>query len=316
MARLIILGALALFSCGAAKKKEVAARPFMPAAEIFSFEIDATKSMLLERLKGFQEAGQIVSRRKDGSADSIGDSLFFSGLAIGTVPCGSEEKYLTALEHKLNLAGTFYRFDPLPENHKRYPVSYDGVVAVMYGLAKKWRDCPALHDRIRGIVAPFRDYVSQHGVFYAGAEVPAAYEYGLDYMPELLAHRLGLVAEPHQDRKTKAEVAVVAWVTGTIAKKAPCYRIHLATLNFLGMHYLGKDPSDNAKTLYCGATKDFGFQLADYICGRMTASAYLDAWQLNKWEYEIQRCAAYERVDGFEKEHPGLDFLLMRDIGG
>lgn len=288
-------------------------KPFIPPPEEIPESLEIVNQSLLKALPRYHERGQIVSRL-NGVPTLVGDSLFFTGMAIAVVPCNSADVYYSALEKMIRLKSTLYRFDPLPPEYIPYPVSYDGIAAVFYGFSKKFAECPNDHDRIRGIVEPFRLYLKENGIFYSPAAITAKYEFGLDYAPELLAFRLGLRdTEPHPDFKSKMEMAVNTWAFATVAKKKGCFRIHLSTLNLLSVHYLGVEPSRSAKDSYCEITKGIGFPLGDYLCQRMTAVDYLSTWIKDEWNYRLQRCK-WERVDGFGQEHAGLDFLMIRDL--
>jgi len=312
VAGLILVSVVA--ACGRDRAPESSNYQFLPAAEDLA-SLGEKPAEILRRFRSrFLEGGQVVSRRGD-VPEHLGDALIWSGVALAALSCEEGQVVEDALAAMTNRYGTFVRFSPLPAKYMGNEVSPDGVIGVTYGLASRLRRCPERRAAITAIWRQHREFVAAHGgQLYPGAQYGTLVD-GLNTPGELLAHQLDFRSSVHSDGLTALDTVVVGWAFFTVQKRVSCYRIHIGLLAWLAADVLGAPPSESAKARLCRVTDKSGQALADFVCARLSGKMFLEAYQLNQWEYAAQRCTAWESPDGQEGlETPALDYLLIHHL--
>jgi hypothetical protein len=272
------------------------------------FDGQASYDAAVSRLMAFERDGWIVSL-KDGQPEHQGDSLLWTGIALGVLPCDKAEIFADALRSMLvDNSGYLVRYMPLPEEYMGgREVSFDGATGFYYGLAANlvrcgsadsWRDYWSLHNRRLPILHPNTP----------GVDVVPEFTVLQDY----ISHLLGQRGKPHKDRVRILEKEIELWARAVVLQRASCYRIHLGWLYLRSMESLNV-LSAKGKYKFCDATDGVGIPLIDHWCGR----SHIAEWNYveNDWEYRHQRCGAWETPDGKPGlETPGLDAVIAYSL--
>ena len=140
-------------------------------------KVDDSQSLPLfvkyqDRLLGeFLTDGFVVSKGQHGEIEDQGDSLLFTGLALGVLDCeviGSRFFLAPFDRMQDNFSGYLVRIDPLPEEYRQGNnfISRDGATGALYGLQLAKRRCPALAPKIDPILARWKDAVGNSLFLY------------------------------------------------------------------------------------------------------------------------------------------------------
>lgn len=253
------------------------------------------------KLPAFLKGGFVVSRWDSGAPEHEGDALLWTGLALGALPCESEEAKTLSVALRAMFAdkdGGIYRHPDLADK----PASLDGAIGLWWGLAERITRC--------GEADYWRDVIGNHlrWVKDDGAVVPPYF----DYVPELLCLESGWCGqEPARQALIGLQRAAVAWALAVKAKEAACYRVHLSFLSLDTVEKLGTRLDPAWRDAFCAATADMGLPTTDNFCGRGGLAAWVDNFEADKWEFRHQRCGAWEEPDGKPGLHtPGVDLLV------
>jgi hypothetical protein len=250
-------------------------------------EFDAAQ----DRALGMSDGGRIVSRTPDGALQHTGDSQMMSGLGMAFMDCAHGKVVEDALVSDAGETGGELARHP-SERHR--PATVDQALGVWAGIASRLRrGCPGVERWATvGSLKPFRGE-----------------DDGFGYLRRLLLHRLGTGSKPNALERQAFETAMSGWPAPVLAKRAACYRVHLAFRGLRTMQVLGESVSDGAKAVFCKATDGAGLTNIDHWCGRGDYAAFLAGFVPNRWEYQFQRCQAWESPDGDGDETPGIDHL-------
>lgn len=220
--------------------------------------------------------GWVVSRHQDGTIEHTGDSLLWTGMALGVLTCQGGNAPKSALTEML-AAGKLFRHPAEPTR----AVSLDGQLGFLWGVTKRHERC--------GDGAPLLQLYRPDnlGAFHVVLE-KARYD-------------LGIGPNPDPDSMRGLPTLVAGWAAAVVAKRAAAYRIHLG---WLALSVLG-DPGAGL----CAVTARAGMPLINSFCGRDSLGPWIDAFEYNRYEYALQR-AKWESEDGSGLETPGLDLLV------
>jgi len=281
----IVSGALVsiLLGCGEAPPKEA---PLSPDTDIAALKADA-ELRLLEMTEPY---GWVVSRWSDGRIEHTGDSLLWTGMAMGVLDCerGSvpEKALLDMLEET---GGYAYRH---PREAARKP-SLDGHLGLYWGIAHRVSRCPASAQVWRRALTTHKP-----------VNVNALFTKVLDSVK----FQLGLATSPKGTATLTDSIA--AWAYGVVLTKASGYRIHLGFLSLETLEATGAGLPASARSKFCSATTGATMATVDHWCGRGDLPAFIQGFQPNAWEYAPQR-ASWESPDGKPGlETPGLDLIV------
>lgn len=296
-----ILALLAgLLACGG--KEPTRPEPVDPPERVAALYAEAVDRLEREHV----ERGWVVSRRPDGSAEHVGDALIWSGVALGVLPCDRGQAIEANLIDVLSRhGGALVRFEPLGDYaHDGRHVSLDGALGLWHGLSRRL-DCPGAQARWQAALRAHAAYLEgSGGRLHPGAT--ALVPPGVDYVPALLAHRLGLRGAPRGDHLELLHTAVTAWALATVAARKACYRLHLGYLALSAVEALG---GAVRRAGFCRATAPAGIPLLDHYCDRGDLAGWIDAFEWNAWEHRHQRCAGWERPDGDGDATPAIDLI-------
>lgn len=253
---------------------------------------------LQERLLDMSEGGWVVSRQQNGDRHGEGDSLIWTGMHWATMPCDYDSPLLTAFPD-----GILYRHPTMMDK-----VSLDGLLGFYYGIASQLERC-GLSRKLIEAFEPHYQYNKRHN----GVINPKEPRHGIlslefTYLRDLIAHRLGIISKL-PDNQHEFETMIHLWSYGILIKQAACFRLHLGYLSIRTAERLG-GLSSWGKAEFCSAQSGADLPLLDHWCGHKNIVHWLEAFELNKWEYRHQRCPAWESPDGQGYERPGLDYLI------
>lgn len=263
---------------------------------IFSESLDnryieiSTRSMLMS------ENDWIVSRDSGNNVISEGDSLIWSGVFWGSMPCDFESPLLYAFAD-----GSLYRFPTLKDK-----ISMDGVLGFYFAIAANIARCGAT-EKLQSAFRPHYEFtLKNRGKLNEHASERLELEF--TYLRDLIAYHLGLRGSMPTNRD-EFETMLVLWTHAVMVKRAACYRIHLSWLALHSAELLG-GMTKKAKNDFCFASDGSDLPVIDHWCKRGNLQQWLEQFTLNIWEYRHQRCPAWENPDAHGYERPGLDFLI------
>lgn len=253
--------------------------------------------------------GFVISKEKNGTPTDHGDSLLFTGLALGVLDCKKIDMFLLALDRMQdNFSGYLVRIDPLPEEFRQGDnfISRDGATGALYGLQLAKRRCTALTEKIDHILSRWKDAVGNSLVLYpkslAGIITPSFRTFWK------VGHSIGISDLEYEN------YIVSGLVTTSLIKsnKSACYPIHLQTVQHLTFEIMGRPIFKRNKDEFCGLTKDMGLMLTDWYCGRNgdDLKLWLDNPEQSKHVYMSQRCT-WENGDADDTLSPRVDFLVL-----
>lgn len=269
----------------------------------------------------FLANGQVISKNNDGTPTDLGDSLLFSGLAIGSANCDRVKVLLTSLEKmEAHYEDYLVRFNPLPLEfaEKTDFISRDGATGVLYGLTLAKKRCPSLAQEIHTILFRWKNAVSDSFTLYPGsyaAFITPSFKTFWD-----LAHGGEMNFLKYEDLILSI-LATTLWIK---LSKSACYPIHLDTLQFLTLENLGYPILERHKAEFCSLSNGMGLMLTDWFCERNKDKilAWLHNPESSQNVYMHHRCI-WESTDGNSKISPRIDYLLLfrlitqgsRDLG-
>jgi hypothetical protein len=283
----------------AACSKEPAERTTSEPSDSTQEAFVSAEDRLVDR---FLDDGWVVSRHADGSPEHQGDSLIFTGIALGTLDCAHRHDVEWALAEGLeNLQGGLERHRSLPDK-----VSIDGALGFYFGLATM-KPCPDQVEWGHHILL-HRQFVYSHNM-RLNPEADAQLVPEFDYVLDLLASSLGVADKPDGSRARTLETEVSAWALAVKAKKSACYRVHLGWLTLRSLEALG-ELSQRGRRDFCSATEGMDIPIVDHWCGRTDLKGWLASYHEDEWGYRHQRCGSWESPDGQGLANPGLDLLV------
>lgn len=233
------------------------------------------------RALAMADNGWIVSRWDDGSMRDQGDSLLFTGLAMGAMNCADGAVPERALLKMLwDNHGKVFRHPSLPDDY-----SLDGLLGLWWGAYQRTRKCPESQDA-------WAEVLPEHAT--AVAIEP--------YFDAVLDTVRGL--EVSETNRGKLGAAVAAWAVATVSQRAAAYRLHLG---FLALDVVS---APKGKAAYCGAVKEAHMPLLEDFCGRDGLLQWVDDFQYDRYVYAHQR-AVWEPQDGqLGLSTPAIDYLI------
>lgn len=241
----------------------------------------------------------------EGEAD-IGDSLLFTGIALGSVSCEIADRLVLALERMQDVnEGYLVRFNPLPAEYKKNPVSRDGAIGALFGLVRAEKRCPELSKRIKGVKEKWKAAIGSSLFLHpnSSALITPQLQFWID-----AAYGKGMNAAKYSLFMSSALVTAQQ----IKEKKSACYPVHLETLQFLTMEVQGVKLTKEDKKNWCSITDGMGLMLTDWYCGRSSerAKAWLKYPETSQHIYMHQRCS-WESPDVGSLRSPRVDYLVL-----
>ena len=259
----------------------------------------------------FLDAGQVVSRLH-GEPYHLGDSLIWTGIAAGAMPCRLvapiEDALIANIESN---AGHVVRFRPLPDEYRGgREASLDGVLGLWSGIAKLAKRC-GIGPHWANAFEMHVTTVLESGEVYPGAANASVVPWFATVLRQLSC-RAGSGACPSSGDRLALAAAVSSWAYVVKQTQSAAYRIHLGYLALSTLEDAGADVG-RERGMFCTATLGVGMPLIDHWCGRDGLAEWLAGFQWNAQEYALQR-GPWESADGREGlETPGLDRLVALD---
>lgn len=273
-----IIFALVVTACGKADPERP---PAVPSDHVAALVEEAETRILSMS----DPVGWVVSRWvEDGRVEHTGDSVLFTGIALGASSCETGDVHEAALLAMLQeTGGTVYRH---PSQRERQP-SLDSHLGLWWGISERVERCPASRDKWASAMAHHKPL-----------NVPGVFDVVLD----ALFHKLGLAPAPSSGSLRDLEVVMAGWAHLVVATRSAGYRIHLGLLAL--------ETAGAGRDAFCGATEGAGLLTVDHFCGRDDLQAFVSGFEWNQYEYRFQR-AHWESPDGKEGlDTPGLDLRV------
>lgn len=263
----------------------------------------ATYNFIADRAvnKFVDESGFIVGR---GADPHLGDSLFFTGLAVYGLDCARGKPLSEALQHMLSVqAGGLSRHPTL-----KGQITLDGLLAAYRGIAKRVMVCGEKHLWVQPLLDHSRWLTDKRKQL-----LPFNFDLVFD---QLLAKAGGPTVNQAPIKQAALETVVEEWSGGVIATKTACYRVNLGLIALQTLQELGRTVSDGGRDALCTVTEKADIPTLDKFCGRGNLTKWLSLFMLDTWQYRHQRCPAWESPDAKGAE-AGVDFLVgYRDLHG
>lgn len=276
-----------------------------------SDDIQATYSAAVDRLKkDFIEDGWIVSRRDDGSTEHEGDSLIWTGIAMAALSCNDGQIFADRMRQMIEENnGALVRYEPLGEYAGGREISFDGATGLYYGLFQRFKRCEQDLQDWKPTWQKHLSFLKENNYrLHPNSNATVAPQF--NSIRDYISYQLGIFAEPPSSwRYRTLEGMAMTWSSAVVESKQPCFRVHLA---WLYMSFL--DDADvmleSAYDGFCYATENAQMPVIDHWCGRFDITKWVEGFEFNRWEYENQRCASYEKPDGKGLQTPGLDLIF------
>ncbi len=230
--------------------------------------------------------GWVVSRFTDGTMRDQGDSLIFTGIAMGALDCARgavpEAALIKMLDEK---HGGVYRHPTIPNEY-----TLDGLLGLWWGVQERTRRCPES-------VPTWQAHLKDHE---RAVKVEPFFSYAL----ETVMARLGLSSNPTPTERGVLGSEVGGWAVTVVEQRAAAYRLHLG---FLTLSIVN---APQGKQTYCEAVTDAKIPLIEQFCGRAGLSDWISGFAYNRYVYQFQR-GAWESPDGVDGLNtPALDLIM------
>jgi len=272
--------------CGQASDKPA---PTPPSDEqLAAFDAAADRALDMSEPRGW-----IVSRWEDGRVEHTGDSLLWTGMAMGLLDCArGDEAEAALLDMLTSNGGRAYRH---PSEAAREP-SLDGHLGLYWGIAQRVTRCPETAER-----------------WAAALEIHEPVNVGdaFDVVRVALRSRLGRGAAPSLRARDALGALVGGWAGVVRTKKAAAFRIHLGLLTLETLAAAGQPVSGSVRDAFCAASDGADMPTVDHYCGRGNLAAWVANFTYDAWEMRHQRAGAWEQPDGKPGlATPGVDLLV------
>jgi hypothetical protein len=290
--RLLILAilCLCLFACAKADDQAEPTSPSNGQRDRFTEVSDRLLEMT-------EPHGWVVSRWDDASIEHTGDSLLWTGMAMGVLDCGRGAAPEDALLAMLSeTGGRAYRH---PTEALREP-SLDGHLGLYWGIAHRAARCPESRER-------WAEALEQL--------IPVNAEEAFIVRDSILSS-LGRGTAPSLSARDAYGSSWAVLASGVRVAKAAAYRIHLGLLALESLEVSGQQVSSSVRDAFCSASNGADMPTVDAYCGRGDLAAWVEAFEFDAWEMRHQRSGAWESRDGKPGlRTPGLDLLVaMRQV--
>lgn len=269
----------------------------------------------LERrlLTEFTTNGYVTSKEENGELAEFGDSLLWTGLALGALPCDRGLVMFEALEKTAEAYdGGFVRFQPLPQEYENDPTSRDMEVGAMFGLILHLKHCQ--QKKPVQLLAKHFQFIRQQGgkLFSHGDSTKININPAFQYFLNVISHKALRLPQPLPIDAATFEGGLISNASFIAASKDNCYPVHLSTLQLITLAIAGYPASSTTKSAFCAATQSLKLPLTDWYCSRLDVAQFLDAYELNKYSYVHQRCLAWEEAT--PKNEPALDWIVLKRL--
>ncbi len=222
----------------------------------------------------------------DGGHGCLGDSLLFTGLALGAADCEHGQIYQDALTEMIHANNGILERHPTIRGS-----SLDGALGFLWGMARRYANCP---DARAATLESVRLYASNS----SGTLEP----YFSVVLRQVLAD-MGDGDSPSEHDRGMLGSEIAGWAFAVVTSESAAYRIHLG---YLGLSLVD---SPKGRVSYCAAVEKAKIPLIESFCGRPGLTEWIDGFLPNVYEFRHQR-AIWEGPDANGKQTPGVDYLV------
>lgn len=247
-----------------------------------------TYELVAARLMPLLDNGWVVTHGPDGSLHDQGDSLLFTGLALGALNCADgavPEAALVTMLHDRH--GGVYRHPTIPDEY-----SLDGLLGLWWGIARRTAKCPDTRPLWAGLIEEHAHAVTIEPFFCTALEQ--------------LSADLGHGGAPSAFERGLLGSEVAGWAASTVSQHAAAYRLHLGFLT------LSLVDAPKGKQAYCNEVAAAHMALLEHFCGRPGLAGWAADFAYDRYVYAFQR-GAWETPDAGGKTTPALDLLMALD---
>ncbi len=238
-----------------------------------------------DRLTAMLDNGWVVSRLSDGTITDQGDSLLFTGLAMGALDCQRGAVPEAALIKMLgDRHGGVYRHPSIPDDY-----SLDGLIGLWWGINHRTARCPETKSIWSAVLPAHAQAVDVEPVFRT--------------VRAQVMSNLDIGSAPSVGERGAVGSVISGWALGVVSQGAAAFRLHLGFLS------LDVVDAPKGKAAFCDIVPKANIALLEQFCGRPGLLDWAHGFAYNRYVYAFQR-GAWESADGNGKTTPGLDLLM------
>ncbi len=266
-----------LAGCGHADDKPEPSSPM---------DASVTYGAAAARLGTMLEDGWVVSRGPGGDPRDQGDSLIFTGIAMGALSCADgavPEAALVKMLREKN--GGVYRHPSIPDDY-----SLDGLLGMWWGIAGRTKRCPETKELWASLLPQHEAAVAIEPFFHTALQ-------------QVMAD-LGVGTAPTASDRGELGSVVSGWAFGVVANREAAFRLHLGFLT------LSMIDAPQSKNIFCASVPKANIALLEQFCDRAGLSAWSTAFAYNRYVYAFQRASWETETVPSGEETPGLDLLV------
>ncbi len=237
------------------------------------------------RLMPMLDNGWVVSRFAGEPRDQ-GDSLIFTGIAMGALDCtrgAIPEAALVKMLREKN--GGVYRHPSIPDDY-----SLDGLLGFWWGISRRTGRCPETRELWASLLPQHQGAISVEPFFGVALQTVMA--------------DLGVSGAPTVGERGQLGSEVAAWAIGVVSQRQAAYRLHLGFLT------LDLVDAPKGKSAFCDAVPQAKIPLLEHFCGRSGLSSWVDGFAYNRSVYAFQRADWESESVPPGVETPAIDLLV------
>lgn len=248
--------------------------------------IGTTYIAAANRLAGMLEDGWVVSRWADGTPRDRGDSLIFTGIAMGALSCADGAQPEAALAKMLrDNHGVPYRHPTIQDDY-----SLDGLLGLWWGIAGRTKRCPETKELWAALLPEHEKAVAIEPLFHTALQ-------------QVMAD-LGVAPQPSASDRGELGALVGGWAFAVVAKSHAAYRLHLGFLT------LSLIDAPHGKNVFCSSVPQAKIALLEQFCGRGGLAEWQQAFAYNRFVYAFQRASWESEQVPAGLETSGIDLLV------
>jgi hypothetical protein len=257
--------------------------------------------------------GVVVSLGHGEKQPNNRDALLHTSLTMAALPCADASRLLAGIASLELAPGRYVRYYDYPKSDQ---ISRDMIIGLVFGLAQKYRECPALRPEIKRRMSRLLSYVEKNdgslGIGPASDLTPAS---------RAAVHFAGKIIEVHEG-PTAFDRGVLIFQASTLpvavmGSGVQFYAVHLTALELLLWTWAGPNNLElrSAQWAFCNMTAGFRNALYDGLCGRPgNVEDSLRQWTYSCMVYRWQVANPWSNCKPRGEEHPGHDFLILYQL--
>lgn len=257
--------------------------------------------------------GVVVSLGAGKQQPNNRDALLHTSLTLASLPCGDAPRLLAGIAALELEPGRYVRYFDYPSTDQ---ISRDMIIGLVFGLAQKYRECPALRPEIKGRMRRLLAFIAAHDDSLGtgpAAKLTAASRAGIQFAAKIM----GLHAGPTPGDRGVLAAQAALLPLAVLNSGMEFYAVHLTSLELLLWSWAEPATFDlrSAQGAFCRVTEPFRNALYDGLCGRTgNLQAALQSWRPACYVYRWQSSTPWQGCDPEGIEHPGHDFLILYQL--